>query len=333
MKSFNAEMKNAIPLLVSNDYNAAVQVSASLAKNAHDKISKARAQLFLAASLFRRNKDYDRARAIGYYNAIINDYSIPPDIRARTVSAAATFVAGANANFLKTYLSEPPLDRALGEVDKPHAPFRAAIKLYEYSDELFPNFVAEYGIAYYNSILLTNNELDEGVSQEEAAKFIQKYLKDADEKMAIVGVSEYLSSAMAREYLQRAIAMELSSRILGNISLSDRENAHQIALAKTATDNANNVLMRAAEMSARFFYASFLEANFGKTGSRAKDIAELLRPFAPAATDTVLYASTRSQFLSLWHAPNENLRKGRAIKLAQISPEFKTFLLSLGWKI
>lgn len=331
MTSFNAKVKSAIPGHVSGDYVTSIQTFSDLVKNAPDKITETRAKWFLAANLFRRNEGDDRARAMAYYKGIINDYSIPAAMRARTVADMAAFVSGEDASFFQLYLAEPPYDTFLQGADGRYDVTRAVMKLYEYSDEISPNFIAEYGVAYFRGSLSANSISVEGISEKENAQLVEKYLLLADEKMPSADLSEYLPSVIARQYLWRATMMGLTGRILGSINREEKEVAYQLALKK-ATGNPSDALMRNAEMDARFFYAGFLQANF-ENGSRFNDITELLKPFALAKSDPIRYALTRNRFTSMEKQADTNFSKGRAVKLAQISPEFKEFLLSVGWKL
>lgn len=329
--SFNAKIKGASPTHVSGDYDTSIKTYGDILESAPDKISETRAKWFLAANLFRRNEGDDRAKAMGYYKGIINDYSIPAAMRARTVADMAGFVSGEDANFFRMHLSEPPYDTYLQGTDGRYDITRAVMKLYEYSDEIFPNFIAEYGAAYYRGSLSANNISVEGISEKENAQLVEKYLLLADEKMLSADLSEYLPSVIARQYLWRASMMGLTGRILGTVNREEKEVAYQLALKK-ATGDPNDALMRNAEMNARFFYAGFLEANF-KNGSRSIDIIELLKPFALAKSDPIRHELTRSNFTSILQRAETNFSYGRAVKLAKISPEFKEFLLSVGWKL
>lgn len=332
MKSFNTEVRNTVRTYASGDYTTSIKTFGDLLKDAPDKMSEARLKLLIGINLWRRNEGDDRAKAIGYYQRIVDDYSLPASYRAQTVAEMASLFQNEDASFFRAN-AVSPFDAYLRETGQRFDVLRAVLRVYEYSDELFPNFLAEYGLAYVEGSLLVNKALPAGVSEKETAQLIQKYIKEADEKMAKADRSWFLPSVFAQQYLLKARMMALAERILGNVHTEDREKDYQLALKKSQTNSPNQPIMREVEMNTRFYYAVFLELNFGKVGSRTKDIVELMKPFASATKDSPLYALTRSNFSKLGQQPSGDFVRSQALEVARISPEFKAFLLSVGWKL
>jgi hypothetical protein len=155
---------------------------------------------------------------------------------------------------------------------------------------------------------------------------MQRYVAEGD---SLNDVALYAPSNVLFMQLYRALALASSGRILNSPSLGDREKAFQLALAsadayqKAGQDMAVPI-MAAAVLKIHFFYANFLLRDF--PGKRNDDIKTLLQPFAQADTNN----SALGTLVLLNSVADNNFTKVQALKLAQISPDFKKFLQATG---
>src|SRR3989344_46122 len=172
-----------------------------------------------------------------------------------------------------------------------------------------------------------NNAL-EGSTLQETATTIQQYIEKGD---ANVSNLQYQPSNMARQYFYRAMALSVSGRTLNNVSLEDREAAYRAALAQGGVGENADPQLRTVMMQIRLNYAIFLLiSNFPE--NRDADIVNVLKAYEQTALDPASFKATRASFVVMANAPDSYL-KSQILKLAEISPELKGFLRSVGWQV
>lgn len=315
----------------SGDNTEAINAFNSLINTAPDQATLGKAKILKATNLYLRNEGDDIAQGVKLYKEVINDRSFPPYVRALALNSVATIVRGEDETFYRLYFSEPPFNNFSAESGKGRfSVFPIYLKILELSDETFPNSFAEYAIAgNYYAPLLTNNVSIGTTTPEQAAKIMDNYIKKADvandEQM-------YSPNVTLERYLYRAIAINTIGRTLKKDNLDEREKAFKLILEKGAPyEIGSEDLSRFIVMNGRFFYANFLSQNFGK--ERYSDISNILKPFeeATSVTDSS-FKTTRLRFAKLQNVTDNDPVKKMALSLAKVSPEFKDFLLSVGFK-
>src|SRR3990167_976646 len=277
-----------------------------------------------AFEMFLRNEGSDRDQAIQIYKEIINDSAYPPSIRALALADIALLTSEQGNTFAKQYFSQEPSNYYTAyPANSRYDIFKTVINMFERSDAIHANSLAEYAIAYNYTVLLLNNAL-EGSTLQETATTIQQYIEKGD---ANVSNLQYQPSNMARQYFYRAMALSVSGRTLNNVSLEDREAAYSVALAQGGVGENADPQLRTVMMQIRLNYAIFLLiSNFPE--NRDADIVNVLKAYEQTAHDPASFKATRASFVVMANAPDSYL-KSQILKLAEISPELKGFLRSV----
>ena len=328
MNLFTTIYKNALKVHRSGDYTAAIAIFNQAANEAPDKGAEGRAREMVAFEMFLRNEGSDRDQAIQIYKEIINDSAYPPSIRALALADIALLTSEQGNTFAKQYFSQEPSNYYTAyPANSRYDIFKTVINMFERSDAIHANSLAEYAIAYNYTVLLLNNAL-EGSTLQETATTIQQYIEKGD---ANVSNLQYQPSNMARQYFYRAMALSVSGRTLNNVSLEDREAAYKVALAQGGVGENADPQLRTVMMQIRLNYAIFLLiSNFPE--NRDADIVNVLKAYEQTALDPASFKATRASFVVMANAPDSYL-KSQILKLAEISPELKGFLRSVGWQV
>jgi hypothetical protein len=189
-------------------------------------------------------------------------------------------------------------------------------RLYEYAASIHPIAIAQLRVAqsYAAELSLEGDTLSDLEVQTKIAA-IQGLLSSADQDI------EYLrgQSAMTKDLHTALLAR---AKLIGDVqihgvSLGDADEAFATAIAAYASEGPGH------DGVARYYYAIFLAQAFGE--SRASDIQEILAPLSTAAyaqssvTNTLKTARTNGFFRQF------------PVLLSSIDPEFKAYLVTLGW--
>ena len=309
------------------EYDQAIAALSDASRDATDPTTRARIDVLLAYNLYFRNQNDDRERAIALYQSIVDDFTVAPQTRAGALTDLAIFAGDMSEATYQRYLGGTPYGPLL--TPNPSDRFstlKASNAILEQVLDIYPRSFVYYSLANNYSTLILNKATG-GEPEEAVAQKIQAYIKEGD---AIRDEGTYEQSVVLRRLLYRAIGLAVSDRILHNVSLSEREAAYNAALGGDVSTSHQYINL--TQMQARFTYAIFLLNNFDP-GMRDKDIVEVLKPFAAATKPEPVYAQTRNLFTTLGMAPDSSFSKSQAVKLAAISPEFKTFLESLNWEL
>lgn len=349
MNKFRKQYTNVKAIHLAGDYDAAVSGYQALLDSAPNKSIEGKTMILRAGALYSRNEGDDRAQSMKIYKAVVNDYRIPPDVRATALNNIANRVTwdGSEA-FYRLNLSEPPYEDFLPASGTGREKIsQAYLKILQLSDETYPNSYAKYAIAgNYYAPLLANNKFKD-VTPESVAEIMQAYVKDGD---ALKDETQRLPNVKLRAYLYRALALNASNRVLKNLELGQVEEAFKRILDTAIPDTLDNpdvgvndtpvqanetvqaddIPSRALIMRSRFFYANFLMEFY--SDQRNEDIKALLASIAQTATgDDLVAQRTRQYFTSLAKSSSTTFLNSRARKLADISAEFKQFLIKMGF--
>jgi len=329
---FQKQYEEAKVVYRTADYTNSMNAFNKILDDAPDKVTEGKLKIFIAGSYLGRNEEDDATRGTRILKEVINDFKIPPYVRALALNNVARTVRGRDELFYKTNFSEPPFDNFMADSGKGRFNvFPIYLKILELSDETYPNSYARYAIAGdYYAPLLTNNVFVGMTTPEQAVMIMDDYVKKAD---VMDDGSMYAPNVSLWRYFYRALAINTISRTLKKNNLDEREKAFKLILEKGAPyENGNDYLSRFIVMEGRFFYANFLSINFGQ--ERHPDIINIFKPFTEASsTSEPAYKAVRVRFAKLQDASDKDFVKTRALVLAQISIEFRGFLMSVGFRL
>ncbi len=327
--TFNKKLKEANITSRAGDVDSAINDYYSLLKSTPDKGKEGELRVLIAGNLLIRNHEGDLATAVSLYKQVISDYSLPPYARALAYNDLAHLLRDKDRSFYQLYFPEPPFSEYLAAVpDSSSAILELYFKFIQLANETLPNSYAEYAIAGdYYAPKITGNKF-QGPDAKEMAEKIQSHIEKGD----MLGDSNFFApNILLRGYLFRAIGLGVSDRVLKNVGEEKKEEAYKLIFEKAekyavADDQASlKVLMRA-----RFFYATFLINVFGE--SRVKDIEVILNPLFTLSPESNAYKATQALFQIILGYPTDNQVKINTLKLAEVSPGFKMFLVGAGWK-
>lgn len=333
MAQFKEQYSEATGIFSSGDRDEAIEAFQKLLPDAPNKTEEGKLKILLASQLFFRNDNGDRAEAVKLYKSVINDFTMPPYVRAIALNNVASSIVGQSISFYKLHFPEPPFNEFIPSTGSDNFKLtHAYMKILELSRDTYDTSAAAYEIAgnYYApalSIVPSNarKERVAGMTEEDAARLIERYVSEGDE---LKDEDLHLPHVNAEKYLFRALALNTSGRVL-NRDLEEREEGFKRVLQYgTRYDTGSYEKTQEVLLQARFFYADFLSENFGE--ERHNDIREILAPFGAAARGTDFSSvKTREYFSRRMAAQSGNIVKSRSGNLIEISPEFKEFFANL----
>ena len=140
--------------------------------------------------------------------------------------------------------------------------------------------------------------------------------------------SNYVPSTLAFFYYQRAWSFSYSGRILGNMTIDEREDGYKDALAKISVLPTDPYVI-ASLFETKYRYALLLFIN---TNGRESDMRLILEDFGVLNPNLPSDKVVSDYFRNLQQTKSAITIK-RITELAKISPEFKSFLVKLGWEL
>lgn len=274
----------------------------------------------IAGSIFRKSPsaEINVREAVLLWKEVINDSTLSRGTKARALNDLAFLHdLGASDKVMKaTVFSGEPYESYLNEAE---GNINGAVRrLYQEADTLFPTAFARLEIAYTYAAALSRNVENLDLSQGEAAKKIQFYIKEAE---PLLDPQLYSRSIFAYMYMIRATSLSTSEKILHNIDYSEIESAYKQALAITNTET--DIHSRQVFLRASLNFALNLASRFGD--ERADEIKSLVLP----ALSSDLLPNLAQQISAL---PDTTIAKYNFLALAKVSPEFQAFLVENGWK-
>ena len=307
-------------------YDESIEGFKKVLYSAPDKPSEAKARYHLAFDLFVRNQGTDRVDAVRIYKEMIKDPDMPIHYKAAAMNEMAFLrdLSSDDGFFINNVLNEEPYLSFYKETGSVHG---AMIKIYELSDSMYPTALAKFqiGLMLANG-MVQGNPMVHGMTQEEAAKKIQQLIKEAD---PLINAVPYEQAKLAHMYMCRAMALGLSQRVLKNFDTPVVEEAYlkAISVADAGYDDFHS---RGVALVTRFYYAVFLHTRFG--AAREKDIVSLLKNFERA--ETIPEYKLFTEYLKeAKDRPADNFLKVKIFDLAKVSPEFRSYLLQIGWNL
>lgn len=195
--------------------------------------------------------------------------------------------------------------------------------LFEYSSSFYPLALSELRIArWYASRILTLYKTSSSSPEIAVDKaIIDEKLKNADAEIERTQQYPNVNQLIPPALVQKAFVLSQLSSV-GLESFTDAESAYKDALAAYAQFG----LKKGSDAILRYHYAWFL-LNTDRE-KRTADIEQLLKPIY---TEPEYRESANNAFFK--NAPEvSDVRKEKLQSLALLVPEFKAFLISLGWK-
>jgi hypothetical protein len=197
--------------------------------------------------------------------------------------------------------------------------------LFSYATTIYPLPISEYYIAQsYANVMLNQKVLGQSSSTAEivSATLKQKLVSSfQDGNAALEAVSQHPPTAIyiLNAKLMNAIVLESLQR-LGDTSLGDAGQAFQALL--TAYDSQDP----ADDGSVRLQYAYYLMNIYGT--SRASDIRSILEPISRSPSHGgIVTVNVLKGYIGTPVSP----AKTAVVVLSTLDPDFKAFLVSLGW--
>jgi hypothetical protein len=312
------EFSTASKALSSRDFDTAINTSLSVLQNPSSPVEKGQFKLILAESLWARNQNDDRVQAVKYYKQVVNDYSIPARVRALALNDISIVAIGNSLAFYQANFSDAPYGAFLPPSGSDTVRlYEAYSKILKLSDDTYQTSFAEYALAgsYYTPLIYLKNNATN--TPEEIAKTIQSLIEEGDSRN---DSSLYSPYPLLLGYLYRALGMAMSGRILNDPPVDQREAAYQLVVT-TAAQFPQNPTAEGIALRARFYNANMLSID---APERKADILTILKPFSEVSSSTDL-----TFFTALKNRPSNDGVRAIAIKLGEISPDFKNFFEGL----
>lgn len=335
--AYTQKFTDAISAHTSQDFDTAIAGFEALLPLAPSKTDAALVKNRLAINLVNRgfktseiNGDVRRGMELLWELAL--DRELPPDLRANALGDLATIASLHTSAFYRTYYTVAPFNELVKPQAGPYDTYRAALNIFLYADDVYPSTYSKYSVAKMHTHLLSNGVFTSGSAEEkESARSVQQYISEGDALYA-QNPSAYAHGSTARMLLDRAQGLTLTGRILDNKTPEEREAIFKETLDRLLELDQGSKYVTDVVMETRFWYAGVIMSNFGE--ARAADIREILAPFKPGTLAATDFHITRTMFVQ-WGsaAAYTNFGQSRAVALAEVSTEFRDFLVSVGWKL
>jgi len=299
------------------NYDQAKEYYQRALNTAEDQTQKGQI-LFNIAAVDESRGDY--LAAIREFKALSADPSNYAFVRAYAVQEMGLIYYGvynADRSALSTEIfRDPPFSgmKESGDIDLAYR------RLFEYAASIYPLGSSEARIAYWYASDIGRNQQSTGNSQ-------------ALSEVAIVNQSIAKAEADIKRTTNDPSAMRY---IPGTYSLEAMALAKLMSIGAAESTAVEQRFQKSVQFAdafnhygnERWRYAEFLSALYGET--RAADIQNLLSVYAPAKKNTI-FPPTIALLRAAISDPTLAEDKKILIKTAKIAPDFKAFLLSVGW--
>ncbi len=298
---------------------------------AQQKSIDSRLRMRLAANYIARNSPGDYQEAMKLYNSVINDETYDPVHRAIAMGemASVTHWISGPEEVRKIVFSEAPYADVLvqrgGDI---HA---AISRLYEMSNEIHPNALANFQIALMQAIHLVNMPEMSFSEKESQAKAILTLIREAD---TIVGEFPYEKSYLAHMYLCRSMSLSVVGRILDK-EVSVQEVEQSFAKAQSiAAEGADDFYARSVGITNRLYYAQYLNNNKARFPEpRTAELRQQLSGYTAQAATNPEYRIINAYLAGVANRSDSDFFKNSMKSLAKEAPSFGEYLTALGWKL
>ncbi len=328
MAQLDETYKHGHDLHHQGNFSASIETFQELLAGGPSTGDEAHIRSLIAFDLFQRNQGNDRSKAMEMYRDIILGEAYLPRDRSLVLVDLALLMSNLDRAFYEQHLANTPLAAYLPTTPGRFDALKAAIQMYMQADQMYPSSAAKLYIVNAYAALLGNGALPEGTEPTVVAQLMQEYITQAEPLMSAVS---YEPSHVARQRLARALGLETSNGVLKNIPFTQIDTAYKEAMALAGQQEEGNYQLRALLMQTRFFYATFLYNTYGT--ERKDDVTLLLKEYGRAVAEPSMFALTRKRYENLATRPETDYIKVNSKKLITVSPEYKTFLQDIGWKL
>ena len=218
---FTKTYQEAKELYRKGDYDEAVRTFRNALERAEMRKEKENTIWSLSEALTYKNADGDRPEAVRLFESITEDQAAPAYSRAFSLNGLAfIYDRTLDAKFMRDFvLDKQPYSNYLQES---HTGIRGALRrIYETADALYPNALSKIEIAYHYAIPLEDGLLESGLTPQDTANLVKKYLKDAVPLLS----ASYEPNTLAYLHLLRAKSIDAIYAATKEVTLQDVEKA------------------------------------------------------------------------------------------------------------
>lgn len=314
---FLKQKQQADQLRRSGDLNAMIAAYQELVQQAPNKDMEALAKTYLALDLQRRDGPGDVKAAMDIYKSIINDYSVPPLRRALVFGDIGQRYIPTES-FVRDHLNQEPFISFLPPLGEKFDTLSFSKKVFEESDEIYPNSDAKFNLA---RILAAQFPLMDEAEKRDAAFLIQQYIEEGDK---LTTALPYQPGNLVEQYMNRAVGLWTSGAVLGTPSIEDRKAAFKKAIEE-GLKYPDDPRSQSALAQTYLFYAGFLQ----RAGNRENEVQNVLNAFLSNPGSQGSVVKKAAQAYAMRQAPS--VARDMYTQLADVSPDFKAYLIGLGW--
>ncbi|MEX2013345.1 MAG: hypothetical protein WD897_00305 [Parcubacteria group bacterium] len=258
--------------------------------------------------------NYEPFKAIPIFKEVAAGLNYPLTTRAYAVqSMGQAFYSFSDLNVTAEIFKDEPY-KSMYDAEKIPLSYR---KLFEYASSFYPLGIPETRIAQWYAQSIVSGRSEKILF---AKNIIRLKLENADNDVARTRGREEKGGNYIPEILTRkAYVLGLLSQA-GDESLGNPEEAFAEALMVAQ-------VVPAYEAQAKYFYALFLAEKYGSERSQA--IQSVLSDFY----QTTRYKDTAIVQFIKNEKNNTTMTRTKILLLAELDPQFKEFLKTLGWDI
>jgi len=306
----------------SGDYTSALQSYQKALTGTQDESQKAQILFNIAYTIELLGNYKD---AIAQFKAIAADTSYYAIARAASVQdIGLMYYTYSGSATLQTIASETFKDSPYNSFTEGNSLNVAYIKLFEYAASIYPLANSEVRIAYgyANELLDTLKSATTTPQGKEYVSIIIQSLQATDrDLMRMKNVPE--ERALIPEILVREGKTFDRLATLGVVGSQQAEPYFKRGVEYAASLGTKPGSFHALN------YALFLADRYGS--ARSADIKNLLTPFR-VGNDAAIYSIVTAFYKNIRSASSSDKNRKLIIILGQMDPDFKTYLISLGWK-
>ena len=283
----------------------------------------------LAYDLISRNEGLDRSEGVQLLKSVWTDQALSQRRRAGALGELAFNLwkigSEANAEFARKYVfNDEPFASYLREAGEDV--YWAISRMFQAADAVYPNAQAKIMTAFMHVQRLLSNRIAPGMTREGTAQWSQQLLQDG---LALFEDKNftYENGRLAFLYLQYAKTLDWSDIVLHNIPVDSIRVAYERSV-ETGKSAPNDVHSQVALLEARYYYAIFLTNRFG--ADEVEAVEALLKPVISARG--LQFDFFHQYIRNVFSRLPETYVRSQLVKIAGISPLFRSYLIENGWK-
>jgi len=199
----------------------------------------------------------------------------------------------------------------------------AYAKLFEYAVSIYSLSLSHASAAYWYAKELESLQSTTTPTAQAYIVSISQHLESAQTDLKRLQANLNESSYVALFFLREAITTDLMTKL----GIESYSSAAAEALYKKALDASRVAGFKQGNFFA-YAYADFLAVTYGT--ARSSDIRTILAVFTESNATNIAPA-LRTLFASAATSTSLQSKKSEIVRLGRLAPDFKTYLISLGW--